>query len=199
MPGHAGTTYFLAELYRITKQEWLREPIERAFAHLAELMANGKCSGKLPDGTAIDCVMDRSERVAALGSTALAVVALAEYQRATGDARYLAMATKLACWILWMQRPDGSFRHRYDPLTKKPDEEAQDLYYSGEASLAMARMYVITKDPKYATAAEQGLDWLVSWYDFFMGGFLYGEEHWTCIAAEAIWPTVEKPSYRDFC
>ncbi|MEJ7603998.1 MAG: hypothetical protein WKG01_39325, partial [Kofleriaceae bacterium] len=41
MPRHAGTTYFLAELYRITKEAWLREPIERAFAHLAELMSNG--------------------------------------------------------------------------------------------------------------------------------------------------------------
>src|SRR5690606_24785393 len=28
-PRHAGTTYFLAELYRITKEEWLREPLER--------------------------------------------------------------------------------------------------------------------------------------------------------------------------
>ena len=50
MPRHAGTTYFLAELYRITKEEWLREPIERAFAHLEELMSNGTCTRKLPDG-----------------------------------------------------------------------------------------------------------------------------------------------------
>ncbi|HEU0030257.1 MAG TPA: hypothetical protein VFQ53_06490 [Kofleriaceae bacterium] len=199
MPRHAGTTYFLAELYRITKEPWLREPIERAFAHLAELMANGKCTGKLPDGTEIDCVMDRTERVAALGSTALAVVALAEYQRATGDTRYLPSATKLAAWILWMQRPDGSFRHRYDPVTKRPDDKAQDLYYSGEAALALVRMHVITGDPKYARAAERALDWLVDWYDFFMGGFFYGEEHWTCIAAEAAFPAIQKPAYRDFC
>ncbi len=199
MPRHAGTTYFLAELYRITKEEWLREPIERAFAHLAELMKGGRCATQLPDGTAIDCVMDRTERVATLGSTALAVVALAEYQRATGDRRYLPTATRLAAFILWMQRPDGSFRHRYDPATKKADDEAQDLYYSGEAALALARMYTVTQDPKYMGAAERALDWLVGWYDFFMGGFFYGEEHWTCIASEAIWPAIKTPAYRDFC
>jgi hypothetical protein len=143
--------------------------------------------------------MDRSEKVAALGSTALAVVALAEYQRATDDTRYLPTATKLAAFLMWMQRPDGSFRHRYDPMTKQPDDEAMDLYYSGEAALALTRMYAVTKDPRYAAAAERALDWLVDWYDFFLGGFLYGEEHWTCIAAEAIWPTVAKPKYRDFC
>ena len=199
MPRHAGTTYFMAEVYRITKEPWLREPIERAFAHLAELMANGRCASTLPDGTAIDCIMDRGERVAALGSTALAVVALAEYQRATGDTRYMPVATKLAAFLLWMQRPDGSFRHIYDPKTRRPDDSKQELYYSGEAALALARMHVVTKDPRYAQAAERALDWLVDWYDFFMGGFFYGEEHWTCIAAEAIWPTVKKPAYRDFC
>ena len=199
MPRHAGTTYFLAELYRITKEGWLREPIERAFAHLAELMSKGTCGRTLPDGTEIDCVKDRTERIATLGSTALAVVALAEYQRATGDKRYLPMATKLAAFILWMQRDDGSFRHRYDVIYREVNNEAQDLYYSGEAALALARMHVVTGDPKYARATEKALDWLVGWYDFFLGGFFYGEEHWTCIASEAVWPTVKNPRYRDFC
>jgi len=199
MPRHAGTTYFLAELYRITKEDWLREPIERAFAHLAELMKNGRCATTLPDGTAIDCVLDRNERIASLGSTALTVVALAEYQRATGDTRYLATATRLAAFLLWMQRDDGSFRHRYDPVAKQADDNAQDLYYSGEAALALARMYVVTKDPRYIDGAGRALDWLVGWYDFFMGGFFYGEEHWTCIASEAVWPTIQNPAYRDFC
>ena len=199
MPRHAGTTYFLAELYRITKEEWLREPIERAFHHLAELLATGKCGSTLPNGTEIDCVLDRNEQIAQLGSTALAVVALAEYQRATGDKTYLPLATKFSSFLLFMQRPDGSFRHLYDPKTQQPDDTAELLYYSGEASLALARMYLVTSDQRYVIAAEKGLDWLVHWYDFFMGGFFYGEEHWTCIAAEAVWPTAKNPEYKDFC
>jgi len=198
MPRHAGTTYFLAELYRITKEEWLREPIERAFKHLADLLATGKCGGRLPDGTEIDCVLDRTEKIAHLGSTALTVVALAEYQRATGDTRYLPMAKKFTAWILSLQRADGSFRHLYDPVTMKATED-ELLYYSGEAALALARMHVVTGDPAYAAAAERALDWLVHWYDFFMGGFFYGEEHWTCIAAEAAWPATKNPDYVEFC
>ena len=199
MPRHAGTTYFLAELYRITGEPWLREPIERAFAHLAELMANGGCATTLADGTQIDCVMDRQETKAQLGATALAVVALAEYQRATADTRYLPVATRLATFLLWMQRPDGSFRHTYVPATKLASESEMQLYYSGEAALALARMYLVTHDPRYARAAERGLDWVVAQYDFFMGGFFFGEEHWTCIAAEALWPAVKTQKYVDFC
>ena len=199
LPRHAGTTYFLAELYRITREPWLREPIERAFAHLADLLAQGHCGGALPDGTAFDCVIDHGQTVAHLGSTALAVVALAEYQRATGDRRYLALAGKLAAWLLYMQRPDGSFRHLYDVPSRTPNEHDELLYYSGEAALALARMHAITGEARYAAAARRAIDWLVDWYDFFMAGFFYGEEHWTCIAAEAIWPAVTRDKYREFC
>ncbi|MEO6775506.1 MAG: hypothetical protein ABI467_21270 [Kofleriaceae bacterium] len=199
MPRHGGTTYFLAQVYRITKEEWLREPIERAFAHLVGLMKDGGCATRLPDGTEVDCVIDKGEREAQLGSTALVVVALAEYERATGDSRYRVLATRLANWLLFMQRPDGSFRHLYNPVTRVADDKTQLLYYSGEAALALTRMYVVTKDPRYVHAAERALDWLVDWYDFFMGGFIFGEEHWTCIAAEAIYPAVQKPAYREFC
>lgn len=199
MPRHGGTTYFLAQVYRITKAAWLREPIERAFAHLVDLMARGNCGATLPDGTEIDCVLDQGEGEAGLGSTALVVVALAEYQRATGDTRYLPLMAKLSSWLLFMQRHDGSFRHLYNPVTKQADDKSMLLYYSGEACLALARMYAITNDPKYAKAAERGLDWLVNWYDFFVAGFFFGEEHWTCIAAEAIWPAVKTEKYRTFC
>jgi len=200
MPRHAGTTYFLAELYRITKEPWLREPIERAFKHLADLLAQGNCATKLADGTEIDCVLDKTEKVAQLGSTALAVVALAEYQRATGDKRYLPLATKFTAFLLYMQRDDGSFRHLYDPFKKQRDDKTELLYYSGESALALARMHLVTGDPRYAKATEKALEWLVDWYDFFMGGFFYGEEHWTCIASEAAWHAgVRNPKYMDFC
>jgi len=199
MPRHAGTTYFLAELYRITREPWLREPVERALAHLAALLAEGRCGGALPDGTAFECVVDRGEQVAQLGSTALAVVALAEYQRATEDTRYLRLATKLTAWLLYMQRADGSFRHLYDVRTRTPDDTAELMYYAGEAALAIARMHAITGEPRYAAAAGRALDRIVDGYDFFLAGFFYWEEHWTCIAAEAIWPAVQRENYLEFC
>jgi hypothetical protein len=199
IPRHAGTTYFLAEMYRLTHEEFLREPIERAFRHLEQLIEEGGCSGTLPDGEAFACVVDKGGTVADLGSSALAVVALAEYQRATGEATFEATARKLAAWILMMQRPDGSFRHRYDIPKAQADDKTQLLYFSGEATLALARMFAVTQDERYVRASERGIDWLVAWYDFFAGGYIYGEEHWTCISAEAIWPTVKKQSYLDFC
>lgn len=199
LPRHCGTTYFLAEAYRITKEEWLREPVERAFGHMNDLVKAGGCAGTLPDGTPFACVVDRGQGTANLGSTALGVVALAEYQRATGDTRYLELATRLSNWMLWMQRPDGSFRHLYNVRTRIADDKTMLLYFSGEAALALARMYAVTKDERYGKGAEKALDWLVGWYDFFVGGMMYGEEHWTCIASEALWPYAKNPEWLDFC
>ena len=199
IPRHAGTTYFLAEIYRITKEEWLREPIERAFEHLKDLIDAGGCKGTLPSGEPFACVVDKGGKTADMGSSALAVVALAEYQRATGERTYEPMARELSAWILMMQKADGNFRHKYDIPNARPDDETMLLYFTGEAALAMARMHEITGEARYRDSAERALDWLVGWYDFFAGGFLYGEEHWTCIASEAAWPAIQKQKYLDFC
>lgn len=199
LPRHAGTTYFLAELYRHTGEEFLREPIERAFGHLVDLVNQGGCTGTLPNGRAFACVTDRGSKRTGLGSTALTVVALAEYRRATNDPRYDELAKQLTEWILFMQREDGSFRHMYDIPSATPIENLTLLYYSGESALALARMYEVFGDPRYLEATEKALDWLVDWYDFFVGGFIYGEEHWTCIASEAAWPALKKRKYLDFC
>src|SRR5690606_40960647 len=53
---------------------------------------------------------------------------------------FRSLATKFTTWILYMQRPDGSFRHLYNPQTKQYDDKAELFYYSGEAALALARM-----------------------------------------------------------
>jgi hypothetical protein len=200
IPRHAGATYFLAQVYRATRAPWLLEPIQRAARHLETLVASGGCTVDV-GGERAACVYDpKSDRDrASLGSSALTVVALVEYEQATGDGRFRPLAEQLTRWILWMQRDDGSFVHEYDVARARKIDDSVLFYYSGEAALALARMYTLTHDERYARAAERALDWLTGWYDFFLGGFFYGEEHWTCIAADTLWPTVDKASYQEFC
>ena len=138
----------------------------------------------------------RASTIAQLGSTALAVVALAEYQRATGDTRYLPLATKLAAFA-----PVHAAPRRLVPPPLRPADASTPTTTSRAALLlrrgrARARAHVRDhrRPALRARRPSAALDWLVDWYDFFIGGFFYGEEHWTCIAAEAIWPAVQKPT-----
>jgi len=230
LPRHAGACYYLAQVYRITGDTSLRDPLERAFVQMQQLIDAGGCSGSTGDGKPFVCLVDRDDKLdqaiaqatrvaaatptgtnqrrlrelqdrksSALGSTALAVVALAEYELATHDQRFHQLMSGMAEFVLWMQRDDGSFRHRYVVPRAEADQDYRTLYFDGEAALAMARMFVVTGDDRFRASAERALDFLVGWYDFFVGGFIYGEEHWTCIAAEALWPAVAKTSYLDFC
>jgi len=199
LPRHAGTTYFLAQLYAATRDPALRATVERALDHMVKLIEAGGCSGTTPAGKPYQCVVDKGDKQANLGSAALAVVAIAEYRLATSDPRYDQVQLALVEWILSLQKPDGRFAHLYDVARREPDWKQVLLYFDGEAALALARSYKIFKDPRMLRATERVLDALVAWYDFFAGQFFFGEEHWTCIASEAVWPDLKHDRYREFC
>jgi hypothetical protein len=199
LPRHAGTSYFLSQLYADTKTPELGSALVRAFDHMVFLIGQGGCEGQTKAGKPFQCVVDKGQRQASLGSTALAVVAVAEYRLASGDPRYDAMLRAMAEWIVSLSKPNGRFAHLYDVPTHTPDMKTEMLYYDGEAALAMIRAYRVFGDPRYLVAAERALDALVGQYDFFAGRFFVGEEHWTCIAAEAGWPELKHDRYREFC
>lgn len=198
LPRHAGTTYFLAQLLGMTHDPTLRAGVERALERMAELVSQGGCAGQTPAGARFACLVEAGAS-ANLGSTALAVVALAEYRRATRDPRYDDLHRALVEWLLLMAHEDGTFSHLYDVPRGVRDEVTQLAYFSGEAALALLRTHDVLGDPRALRAAEKALDKIMGWYDFFAGQFFFGEEHWTCIAAEAAWPYVRHDRYRAFC
>jgi hypothetical protein len=102
--------------------------------------------------------------------------------------------------VLWMQKPNGDFCHQYDPISRERNCREILLYYSGEASLALAKLFQLTRDPAYVRPLERALDFLTDEnYRFFLGQFFISEDHWTCIAAEAAFEAIDKPQYARFC
>jgi hypothetical protein len=127
-------------------------------------------------------------------------VALAEYQKATGDNRMEPLMRRLGRFILRMQKPNGDFCHYYRPDRHRKNCEVTTLYYSGEATLALAKLHSVTGESRLIAPLTRALDFLVgAKYDFFLGQFFISEDHWTCIAAEAAWPAVKDPAYLRFC
>ena len=89
--------------------------------------------------------------------------------------------------------------HEYDRTGSHPIDY-QYLYYSSEATLALARAYAITQDKADLVAAVRGLRNLVgpAW-TFFGDRYYFGEEHWTCQAMAVLWKTSPEPDALDFC
>ena len=150
----------------------------------------GSCGG-------VPCVGD--DPVVSLGSSALALIAFTEVVQSHLDESYRTHVVGLSQFLRRQQRPDGTFIHYYDRWKSLPIDR-QSLYYSSEATLALARAYPITKDPTDLDAAVRGLRHLVgpAW-SFFGNRYYFGEEHWTCQAMAALWPHAPDPQALDFC
>jgi hypothetical protein len=143
------------------------------------------------------CIGD--EPIVILGSSALALLAFSEIVEKNIDPSYRPQVIALAKFLKSQQRPDGEFMHEYDRQGKHPIDY-QYLYYSSEATLALARAHAITHDKSDLDSAVRGLRNLVgpAW-SFFGDQYYFGEEHWTCQAMAVLWKDSPDPEALDFC
>jgi hypothetical protein len=188
-PRHAGATYFLAQA-----AEHFHDPdIATACLRAASLMRDhavlrcgeGACVG---EGSQVD-----------LGSSALGLLAFAEIVRTGLDVGYETLAVRLARFVRDQQRPDGEFMHEYDRTAGHPID-VQYVYYSGEATLALARAHKLSRDPRDLYAAATGLAHLVGPAWRFPGDrYYFGEEHWTCQAMADLWDRAPDAAALEFC
>jgi hypothetical protein len=188
-PRHAGATYFLAQAADHFHEPELAEGCLRA-ASLLRDHAVSNCGDAQCIGT--DTRVD-------LGSSALALIAFAEIARSGLDTGYLALVRSLTRFLRSQERPDGEFMHEFDRNAGRPID-VQYVYYSGEATLALARAHALTADPGDLDAASRGLSHLVgpAWR-FFGNRYYFGEEHWTCQAMADLWTRAPDHAALDFC
>ncbi len=188
-PRHAGTTYFLAQAAALVDDTAIRAACLRAAARLRDEM--------IKDCGEHRCVADGPD--ADVGSSALALVAFVEIVRTNLDGSYRVAAGQLADFLRSQQRPDGELMHLYDRTARKP-VDVQFLYYTGEASLALARAHRISNDDRDRVAASRALAHLAGrGWSFFGSRYYFSEEHWTCQAVADLWDRAPDREALAFC
>jgi hypothetical protein len=186
---HAGATFFLAQAAALTGDQNMAAACRRAATLLRGPAMNNCGSNK--------CVGD--EQVVFLGSSALALLAFDEIVEKKIDESFRPSVVDLTKFLRSQQRQDGEFMHEYDRQNNRAIDY-QYLYYSSEASLALARAYPITQDKADLVAARRGLRNLVgAAWTFFGDRYYFGEEHWTCQAMAVLWKWSPEPDALDFC
>jgi hypothetical protein len=185
---HAGVAYSLALVGRLLDDEGALAGAERALASMTRRLraaAPGMCfaSG------------DRCY----LGTASLLLLALSEQRMATGDRRFDAHAGAVADFLLAMQRPRGDFYHYWSPEAGV-DGETMMAFASQQAALALARHARASGDIDAREAADQAMSYFAGdYWNFFLGNYFVGQEHWTCLAAEESASAGAEASAARFC
>lgn len=189
-PRHSGATFFLAQAAGMLNEPYVRYAALRAGARLRDDMTRDCGTNR--------CIAENLPS-AEIGSSALALIAFTEIVRTGADASYLPAIGQLATFLRSQQREDGEFMHQYDRVAKQP-VDVQFLYFSGEATLALARAHRVGKDPANLDAARRGLARLSGkGWSFFGSRYYFSEEHWTCQALAELWDRAPDPEALDFC
>jgi hypothetical protein len=194
LPRHAGTAYALTLLFAHTGETRFRDGAAASLQWLGR-QVGAHC------GLGRACLVEPGgDGRAPLGHAALTAIALLTYQDHTGDRRYATMARQLLEFLLSMQRPDGELHHLYDVTDGRAVDSPPGMFASEQAALALVLGQRIFEDGRMLGAAERALDFLtLRKHDHFLGRFVYGADHWTCLAAEAATPRLAHLHYLEFC
>jgi len=180
---HAGTTYALFQAYGLLGDETVLG------------VAEGACDwirrSTVPVRTAGRAFLDIRSGDTSLGGQALALIALLERRRVTGDTSVDALIEELAKFLLWMEMDDrsGRFYNSYKPKTGMRLETPDVVYYPGEALLALTRLTEQFPAGSYIDVAKRAADFLVHRRDgdLASSGKVPREDHWLTIALSELY------------
>lgn len=179
---HAGTCYALLELYQATEDERFLAAARRG---LENLLGNARPPRDEDTAAGFEAIVSPGEE-AKLGGAALAILALTEYQRATGDGHWAGRATTLARFLRFQQEPSGRFRSKYFYGTPDP-EPFDSIYYPGEAILALLRLHRLEPRPEWLETARRGADWLIDVRDAGKETRELPHDHWLLMGLDELY------------
>lgn len=155
---HAGTIYALTQYYERTPKPQVREAILRASHFLQR-----RFFATVADNRNLLAVWSESDpenatepRQAKLGGAALALVALLNVERIAPGKTSDDDLRRLGRFLIFMQKPDGSFYSKFYATTGR-DDIWQSNYYPGEAALALMMLHEYDSAPQWLHTATKAL------------------------------------------
>lgn len=130
-----------------------------------------------------------STNESSLGANGLALVGICEYIERFKDTKYIEEAKKIGNAIIKMQQEDGMLIHEINVDDFNTTSKFITEYYDNEATLALCKLYGITKDNKYLEAAEKSLHYFIQ-NDYYELG-----SHWFSYALNEVTKYVDKEEY----
>lgn len=183
---HSGTIWSLLSQYKMTGDSELLPKIEATIRYLVEEAVEYK-----DPNTAY--VVERKSNEIKLGGNAVALLALLDYMEVFKTDTYEDLAIALGNGILSLfDETKGTYYHvlNFPGFTEK--EAYRTVYYDGEATFALCRLYSWNKDERWLTAARVAVD------HFVAADYVQYRDHWVAYSMNEITKWVPDEAYLTF-
>ena len=181
---HAGTVWSLCLNYRLNPSAELKSAIESALNYLA--------SQVIYKDNSTAYVNEAKAGELKLGGMGIAVLAFTEYMDLFSK-NYLDLCEKLGAGILsMMDLNTGKFVHVLNTKDFKLKDAYRTVFYDGEATFALVRLYSLTHDKKYLDAALKSVD------NFIANNYIQHKDHWIAYSLNELLKYVNDDKYYDF-
>ena len=180
---HSGTIWSLICRYRMFPDEALKGLIESTIGYTISQIRYDE------DGAGYMYEADDDE--IKLGGNGIAVVAMTEYMDLFQNEDYREVCEALGEGILKQQGDDGSYWHVLTGDFEKK-ESFRTVYYDGECTFALTRLYRLTGEQKWLDAACKAID------HFIAEDYTQYRDHWVAYSLNEATKYVDRQDYYDF-
>lgn len=182
MVRHASTIWSLICSYKIEPNEKLKKDIDITINYmLNHIIYKNEETAYLLDGKEIK-----------LGGNAIAIITLTEYMDVFQTDKYKEICNALGIGILTMfDKETGKWFHVLNnDFSEK--EEFRTIYYDGEATFALSKLYGLTENPKWLDMAK------ISVNNFIEEHYEQYKDHWIAYSLNEITKYVNDEIYYEF-
>ncbi|MBE6672641.1 MAG: hypothetical protein E7599_03860, partial [Ruminococcaceae bacterium] len=183
---HGSTIWSLICRYRMQPDETLKQTIEKTFDYLISQVRYRD------EEKTVAYLYEADSNEFKLGGNGIMVIAMTEYMDVFQNKKYEDICQKLGNGILMqLNRETGEYYHVLSgDFTNK--EEFRTVYYDGEATFALCRLYSLTKDDKWLSAARAAVD------HFIEAEYEQHKDHWISYSMNEITRHVDDEEYYAF-
>lgn len=184
IPRHAGAIWALLMQYQAAPQEELRKKIDAALQFL--------CTEALSEKETSAYLVEKGKNEIKLGANAVAVITWITYMEIMQEETYLPLVKKLGEGILACQNADGSYWHILSYPEWNRTESYRTVYYDGEATFALAKLYGYTKEEKWLSAAQKAVEY------FIRQDYTKYRDHWVAYSINEVTKYIPDERYFAF-